>query len=42
MLAKYNSSFFTKDQKVHSDLHPDSNSEPTWISKIDQTNSMMI
>ena len=29
MLAKYNTSFFTKDQKVHSDLHHDSNSELT-------------
>ena len=42
MLAKYDTSFFTKDQKVHSDLHHDSNSELTWISKINQTNSMII
>ena len=42
MLAKYDTSFFMKDQKVHSDLHHDSNSELTWISKINQTNSMII
>ena len=42
MPAKYDTSFFTKDQKVHSDLHHDSNSELTWISKIKQTNSMII
>ena len=42
MLAKYDTSIFTKDQKVHSDLHHDSNSELTWISKINQTNSMII
>ena len=34
--------FFTKDQNVHSDLHHDSNSELTWISKIKRTNSMII
>ena len=27
---------------MHSDLHHDSNSEFTWISKINQTNSMII
>ena len=42
MLAKYDTIFFMNDQKVHSDLHPDSNSELTWISKINQTNSMII
>ena len=42
MLAKYDTSFCTKDQKVHSDLHHDSNSELTWISKIKRTNSMII
>ena len=42
MFAKYDTSFFTNDQKVHSDLHHDSSSELTWISKINQTNSMII
>ena len=42
MLAKYDTNFLTKDKKVHSDLHHDSNSELTWISKINQTNSMII
>ena len=41
-LAKYDTSFFTKDQKVHSDLHHDSSSELTWISKIKRTNSVII
>ena len=42
MLAKYDTSFFfTKNQKVHSDLHHDSNSKLIWISKIKRTNSMI-
>ena len=41
-LAKYDTSFFYEGPKVHSDLHHDSNSEFTWISKIKRTNSIII
>ena len=37
MLAKYDTSFFTKDQNVHSDLHHDSTELGTHLDILDKT-----